>query len=322
MDGNISLVWDYFSEYGEIPDRAGTKIKGVNVVSPTFFTLEQEGKGKIHENLGDEGIAYINWAHENGYKVWPSLSNNSQIKTTSEILNDYLLRTSLINKIVELVKKYNLDGINIDFEYMYMQDRDMFSRFIIELAPRLNDIGAVLSVDVTAPDGSENWSMCYNRHLIGKVADYIVFMAYDQYGISSDEPGTTAGFDWVEVNVKKFVGTQEEIDPAKIILGIPFYTRLWTEENGNIDSYAIGIKNVNEVIPEGVKKEWDEDLKQYYVKYTNNNINYQMWVEDIASIKEKISLVNKYGLAGAGYWQKDMEMPEVWDLISEKLGIN
>ena len=90
----------------------------------------------------------------NGYKVWPSISNNTYIQTTSDIMNDYKLRQILIGNTISLVKKYNLDGINIDFEYMFMQDKDLFSRFIIELAPRLKEIGAVLSVDVTAPDGS------------------------------------------------------------------------------------------------------------------------------------------------------------------------
>ena len=90
--------------------------------------MVDEGQGKINENVGDDGVAYIEWAHSNGYKVWPSLSNNSYINTTSVIMNDYKLRQELINNIVSLVVNYNLDGINIDFEYMkdetkiYFQD--------------------------------------------------------------------------------------------------------------------------------------------------------------------------------------------------------
>ena len=133
--------------------------------------MTDEGKGRIDENVGNDGTQYIKWAHLNGYKVWPSIPNNTYIQTTSDIMNDYKLRQILIGNIISLVKKYNLDGINIDFEYMFMQDKDLFSRFIIELAPRLKEIGAVLSVDVTAPDGSPNWSLCYNRHIIGKKAD-------------------------------------------------------------------------------------------------------------------------------------------------------
>ena len=320
IDGNISMVWDYFYEYSDAPSRSG-KIKGVNVVSPTFFTLTRLGKGEVHENVGDAGKAYIEWAHSNGYQVWPSISNSSMIDTTSEIMNDYKLRQKLIDKIVSLVVNYNLDGINIDFENMYEADKKLFSRFIIELEPRLNEIGAVLSVDVTAPDGGETWSMCYDRHTIGKVADYIVFMAYDQYGSSSAKEGTTAGYDWVEVNLKKMIGTQEEIQSDKIILGIPFYTRVWEESDGNIDSSTIDMKSIDAIVPSNAKKTWDDSLKQYVIEYTKNGKKCKIWAEDEKSIEAKLSLIQKYNLAGAAYWKKDGETNNIWNLISEKLDI-
>ena len=197
IEGNVSVVWDYFSIYGKAPQRTGT-IEGVNVVSPTFFALKDGGKGEITANVGTQGINYINWAHSNNYKVWALVSNDSNKALTSTILNDYNLRNNLINNILSVAENYNLDGINIDFENIKMADKDVFSRFIIELAPRLRDLGKVLSVDVTAPDGSEDWSLCYDRNVLGDVADYIMFMAYDQHGKSSTEAGTVAGYDWVE----------------------------------------------------------------------------------------------------------------------------
>ena len=66
IDGNVSMVWDYVYEYDYVPDRTGTNITGVNVVSPTLFTLVNEGKGKIHSNVGEDGEKYIKWAHSNG----------------------------------------------------------------------------------------------------------------------------------------------------------------------------------------------------------------------------------------------------------------
>lgn len=322
IEGKVSLVWDYFSEYGSAPDRTGTRITGVNVVSPTFFTLTDEGKGKIDVNVGNDGIQYIKWAHSNGYKVWPSISNSPYIQTTSDIMNDYKLRQVLIENIINLVNDYNLDGINIDFEYMFMQDKDLFSRFIIELAPRMKEIGAVLSVDVTAPDGSPNWSLCYNRHVIGKKVDYIIFMAYDQHGGSSEKAGTNSGYDWIETNINKFVGTQEEVSNEKLILALPFYTRLWKEKDNELDNFAIAIKNIQSVIPNNVTKKWDDGLKQYYVEYEKNGAKYEVWLEDEKSLSEKISLIDKYNLAGAAYWQKDMETEAILKMIAEKLGIN
>ena len=318
VEGKVSLAWEYFSDYGSAPERSGA-MDGVNVVSPTFFRLEQLGKGNVKENVGTAGINYINWAHNNGLKVWAMISNESMLDTTSEIMNDYKLRNKLINNIVNLVVKYNLDGINIDFENMYMEDKAMFNRFLIELEPRLNEMGKVLTVDVTAPDGSETWSMCFDRNTISKVADYIIFMAYDQYGASSNKEGTTAGCDWVEANITKFLG-QEGVNPDKLVLAVPFYTRLWKEENGKVSSETVDLKDVDKVIPANVEKKWNDNLKQYYIEYTQNGAVYKMWIEDLKSISAKLDLINKYKLAGAAYWEKDRESPEVWDIVKEKLG--
>ena len=321
IDGTVSMAWDYYYELSSAPDRTGTSIKGVNVVSPTFFTLVDEGRGQVSDNVGDSGRAYIEWAHSNGYKIWPSISNGSYIETTSEIMNDYNLRQELIQNIVSLVMTYDLDGINIDFEYMHDEDKDLFSRFIIELKPRLSEIGAVLSVDVTAPDGSDEWSLCYDRHVIGDIADYIVFMAYDQYGESSQEAGTTAGYNWVKANIEKFLG-QEGVEANKIILGMPFYTRVWQERNGElVDNPAVDMKNIDAIVPEDAKRTWDDNLKQYYVEYERDGVTNRIWIEDEQSIEAKLSLIQEYGLAGAAYWEKDREPDSIWDLISEKLGI-
>ena len=316
IEGPISLAWDYYSEYVSAPTRTG-KITGVNVVSPSFFYMTKYSTTNVYENVGNEGIAYVNWAHENGYQVWPMFTN-SNMSETSKMLSDYKSRQTVINQIIKYIKQYNLDGINIDFEGMYEADKDNFSRLLIEIRPRLNEIGAVLSVDVTAPDGAPEWSLCYDRYTIGKVADYVMFMAYDQYGVSATKAGTTAGHNWVEANVKKFLG-QEEVKAEKIILGIPFYTRVWKENNGNVTSNVVNIGNVNNVIPSDATKTWDEDLQQYYVEYKKGGATYKIWVEDEKSIEAKLDLVSKYNLGGAAYWEYDRATNSIWNLIESKI---
>lgn len=320
ITNKISMVWDYYSEYYSAPDRTGENIEGINVVSPTFFTLVDEGKGEIYDNAQEAGKQYVAWAHSKGYKVWPSISNNSYIETTAEIMRDYNLRQDLIEGIISVVIEYDLDGINIDFEYMHDEDKDLFSRFIIELKPRLNEIGAVLSVDVTAPDGGEEWSLCYDRNVLGDVADYLVFMAYDQNGVSSTKAGTNAGYDWVKANLEKFIN-REKVAPEKIILGIPFYTRLWEENNGTLEMYTVDIKDVEKVIPEGASKTWDNNLKQYYVEFVEDGVTNKIWIEDEESIKAKLQLISEYNLAGAAYWTKDREPESIWEVIAETLGV-
>lgn len=324
ISGKVNLTWDYYSQYGSAPDRSGTTIDGVNVVSPAFFYLDTDGE--LKENVGQKGKAYIEWAHNNGYKIWPMVQNaeaaSSSLSITSEIMNSYEKRQKLIESIVNKCVEYKLDGVNIDFENMKQEDKDMFSRFIIELTPRLKEIGMVTSVDVTAPDGGETWSLCFDRNVIGDVADYIVFMAYDEYGISSTKPGTNAGYDWVKLSLNKFLQT-EEIESDKIILAIPYYTRVWTtNSNGQLTGKnTVAMKNLDSIIPDGTERKWDDTLKQYYVEYSDGTNKKQIWIEDVKSLQAKVSLVNENKLAGVGSWQKDMESDDVWQMIKSELGL-
>ncbi len=320
IEGKVNMVWDYYSEVASAPDRTGVTMDGVNVVSPAFFHLNTSGE--LTENVGTQGQAYIDWAHSNGYKVWPMVQNagNGMLNVTSNIMNDYNKRQKLINQIVNYCVKYKLDGINIDFENMKKEDKDMYSRFIIELTPRLKDMGIVVSVDVTAPDGSETWSLCFDRNVIGDVADYIIFMAYDQYGTSSNKSGTTAGYDWVNLSLNKFLKT-EEIESNKIILAIPLYTRLWTEDSSGkvVKQSTVSMKNVDSILPSGVNKQWDDNLKQYYVEYQDGQYTKKMWIEDEKSLKEKINLINSNNLGGVASWEKGMETDNFWTFLKENL---
>ena len=321
IEEKVNLVWDYYSEVATAPDRTGVTMDGVNVVSPAFFHLNS--KGELTENVGQAGKEYIEWAHNNGYKVWPMVQNagDGMMKITSEIMNDYNKRQKLIENIVTACVKYKLDGINIDFENMKQEDKNMYSRFIIELTPRIKDMGMVVSVDVTAPDGSETWSMCFDRHVIGDVADYIVFMAYDQYGTSSNKSGTTAGYDWVNLSLNKFLKT-EEIQSNKIILAIPLYTRLWTEDSsGKLvkQPITVSMKNIEKTIPNGIEKQWDDNLKQYYVEYKDGSYTKKMWIEDEESLKAKISLIKNNNLGGVASWEKGMETDDFWTFLKQEI---
>ena len=322
ISGKVNLTWDYYSEYVNAPNREGTTIDGINVVSPAFFYLD--ANGDLKENIGDSGKAYIKWAKNNGYKIWPMVSNgvaaNKSLNITSNIMNDYEKRKKLIENIVNKCIEYELDGINIDFENMKSEDKDMYSRFIIELEPRLKEIGIVLSVDVTAPDGGDTWSMCFDRHVIGNVADYTIFMAYDQNGSSSTKPGTTAGYNLVKLNLVKFLQT-EEINPNKLILAVPLYTRIWTTNSDGkvISNNSLSIKNTEAEIPDGITKQWNDELKQNYVTFSSGNNTKQIWIEDIDSLKAKISLMKENNLAGIASWEANMAYDDIWTMFKNEL---
>lgn len=316
INGKVSLVWDYYTMNNTAPDRTKA-INGVNVVSPSFYDVNSSGT--LNVNFGQSGKEYVEWAHKNKYEVWPTVSNSAlnNLDKVSEMLSTFENRSKLIDSIINNLITASADGVNIDFENMYKEDKDNYSRFIIELAPRLQDIGMKMCVDVTAPDGSDTWSLCYDRNLIGKITDYLVFIAYDQHGVTS--ANSIAGADWIELNINKFLG-QEGVSADKLIVSMPFYTRLWREENGVLTNTVINMNATT--IPKGVNKTWDDNTKQYYIQYNSGNATYKMWIEDVDSITAKLDLINKYNLSGAGFWEKDREVSAVWNVIKEKLNIN
>ena len=82
------------------------------------------------------------------------------------------------------------------------------------------------------------------------------------------------------------------------------------------------MKNINNVIPAGVEKTWNDDLKQNYVEYMDGANKKQIWIEDIDSLKAKVSLVKENNLAGVASWQKDMETDDVWAMLKSELEEN
>ncbi len=146
------MTWNVFSSEYNIKDRTAVTKDGTKVLSPTFFNLRDESKGKLNVLIGDNENKYINWAHKNGYQIWASVSNRGYKNTTKDALNDYKNRQYMIEQIVDYIVTYKLDGINISFTSMQDESLNDFSRFLLELEPQLNEIGAVLSVDTLEAD--------------------------------------------------------------------------------------------------------------------------------------------------------------------------
>ena len=145
-------------------------------------------------------------------------------------------------------------------------------------------------------------------------------MAYDQYGASSNKSGTTAGYNWVQLSLKKFLET-EDIESNKIILAIPLYARLWTENKDGklIRQSAVPIRNTENVIPSDAERKWDDNLKQYYVEYEEGNDIKKIWLEEEESLKAKISLVTENNLGGVASWAKDMENEGFWTFLNDQI---
>ncbi|HOE57707.1 MAG TPA: S-layer homology domain-containing protein [Bacillota bacterium] len=315
----INLTWHYI--WSNTPDMSNVKkINGLNVISPTWFTLANE-KG----DLNDRGsISYVNWAHKNGYKVWALTDNQFNSDLTNKFLSNASARARFINNLISRAKKYRLDGINIDFENMYIKDKNAFTQFMKELSKQAKANSLVLSADVSIIAVNSNWSESFDRAALSKTVDYVALMTYDQHWGGSPVSGSVAQLSWVEQSLKRVLA---EVPKEKLLLGVPFYTRLWKEEyvSGSskpvVTSNAISMDEAERTISENkAAKTWDAVSGQYYATFKKGNATYKIWLEDEKSIKLKAELVNNYGLAGIASWKYGQEKAVVWDAIAKGLG--
>ena len=309
----INLTWDY--TYAEHSDEKVNQIKNINgldIIIPTWFSI-RNGNG----DMIDRGnLNYIKKYNELGVDVWAYLDNSFNPDITHEALSNENTRKKVIDKTLELCKKYNMKGINIDFEHTKIEDRDNITAFVNEFREKAGD-DFIITVDVTPQISSDVTKEPYDRKALAEVSDYIVVMAYDQHWGSSDEAGSVAQYKWVEGSINVLF---RNVPNRKMILGVPLYTRLWKESNGKVTSKTISMNEVANIIAsKGLNPSWDKDSQQNYVEYEENGSTYKIWIEDANSLEKKVSLVNKYNLAGVGSWRLGFETQNIWDVISKEL---
>lgn len=302
--------------------------KGINVLSPTWFYLK-DTKGNIGSVASTD---YVDYCHQQGVEVWALVSNfgakdqGLENPDLVEILTYTSHRDNLVNNLISAAIQYNLDGINVDFESVDPAVGDAYIQFIRELSIKCANNGIVLSVDNYVPTA---YTAFYNRKEQANFADYVVIMAYDEYYGNSEEAGPTASIGFVTEGVEN---TLKEVPANQIILGMPFYSRVWcktpaagedvsaAEEGANINydlsSYAAGMKEQKNLASvNGAEPVWLDDYGLYYVEYKNGNSIYQIWMEDATSLEQKLKVMDSYKLAGGAFWKLGLELSSVWDTI-------
>lgn len=305
-----------FWQYGSDLDTLGkTKIDGVSVVSPTWYELKNSN-GEISSKFSS---SYYAQAKSQGYEIWPIVTNGIDSVSytaddTSKMLNSEYNRELFIKNLLREAKENRVDGINIDFEAMKTEDRNVYSEFIRELVPIFRANNIKVSVDMYFVE-------YIDRKAVGAAADYVVLMGYDQRGAWSNEAGSIAEVTWVEQNIESLIN-DSNIPSEKIILGIPLYTRLWTEKEGNTKptTKIYTMKNCQEFLNKyDVTPVYDEKAGQNYVEYKEGTLTYKLWIEDATSVKRRSETVKKYNLAGITTWRKGFETSDIWNIIYEEL---
>ena len=313
----INLVWhmigleesnDYFSS-----DTEG--MKGVNVISPTWFSLT-DNEGNISSFASK---AYVRKAHKKGLQVWGLVSNFSPDMNTSVLLSSTSARRNLTANLINEALGCGMDGINVDLEAIAEEAGYAYVQFMRELSIACRKNELVLSVDVPVPF---DFNMYYDREELGTVADYVIIMGYDEHYHGS-EAGSVASLSFEKKGIEE---TLKEVAPEKIISGVPFYTRMWyTLDDGagneNTWSEVLGMRAVlNTLDTYGVTPQWDEDAQQYLASWNlDDGTLCRIWMEEETSLALKAGLVKEYGLGGIAEWALGNQINEMWDVISDSI---
>lgn len=314
-DYKINMVWHQVtsqeSNYSLLQDIA--EVKGVNTISPTWFSIISND-GEISSLANPD---YVSAAHEQKLEVWALVDNFSTEIDTTTVLANTSSRRNLINQLMGAVIRYDLDGINIDFEAIPEEAGDAYLQFLRELSVKCRKNGVVLSVDVPVP---MDFNTHYHRKEQSEVVDYLIIMGYDEHYVGSDA-GSVASLPFVKAGVENTLAAG--VPAEKIVLGVPFYTRLWqTDSQGNVISNAYGMDTAEYLISEnGATASWDEETSQDYAEFTDGEGYFcQIWLENEASLEEKAKLIQEHGLGGVAAWKLGFERSSVWDVLLKYTG--
>ena len=315
-DHKVDLAWHQVSSESGNSTFPGVMdgVLGVNVVSPTWFSL-YDNEGTVDSFASP---AYVEAAHARGLEVWALVDDFSHKADNGvnpkEILSYTSKRRAVIEVLMSEAQRCGFDGINVDFESISADAGQDYIQFIRELSVACRQKGLVLSVDNYVPINS---NAHYEWKEQGVMADYVIIMGYDEHWGGGKEAGSVASLGYVERGISTMI---EYVAPRKVINGLPLYTRIWTTSPaGEVTSQAVGIKGASDyLVNHGVAYEWDETTGQNYAEFESGDGKVQVWLEDEQSIAGKIGVMKHYGLGGVAAWKLGFDdgRENIWSVIA------
>lgn len=317
-DHKINLVWHQRSTSTESNDAMAemtAEMTGVNVISPTWFSVTDE-TGTISSLASAD---YVKLAHEAGREVWGLIDNFNEAFDETTDLAYASVRSRIIEQLLAEAASCGMDGINVDFENLKEAGIPHYLQFLRELTSAAHAQNLVVSVDTPVPQA---YTMYYQRGEQARFVDYMIVMAYDEHFAGSEEAGSVSSLPFVQQAVEEMT----RVMPAdQVICGIPFYTRVWTEKFGQsaITSEVLGMDGAKNYAKENQMTEtWDASLGQNVATVETSDARYTIWMEDEQSMEEKLKVIQSADLAGVAEWKLGFERADVWSLISKYIETN
>ncbi len=242
----------------------------------------------------------------------------------SQIVNNDLYKQQLIDNLIFQITERGFEGVDIDFEYILVEDKIPFVNFVQDVRTAINSLGYPVSVALAPKISDTQTGLLYEGKdyaLLGEAADSVLLMTYE-WGYTYGPPMAIAPLNKVR-EVVEYALTK--IPAEKINLGIPNYGYDWRLPFIQDSSKATTIGNVQAVqiaITQNVSIQFDEIAQSPYFNYISEGITHEVWFEDVRSLSAKFGLVKEYNLRGMGYWQIMQLFRANWLLLEDNFFIN
>ncbi|MDB5052642.1 MAG: glycoside hydrolase [Bacilli bacterium] len=313
---NMSYV--FYGKTDELVQEVDQTKHALQTISPSYWQLAVDGSLQISDTLDP---VFIEQMHKRNIKVVPFLSNDFNRSLAEQALQN---RTSLTAQIAAAITKYHLDGINIDLENLQGTSRNSLTDFVKQLRAKL-PVNIEVSIAVPAnPDLQPlNEVKAYDYKALAAASDYVMLMAYDEHYPGDPIPGPVASLSFVEKSVQYALS---QMSSDKLVLGIPFYGRLW---NGDSSYDGAGIPNdvaaglATKYHGQEIYDSTEQSVRSQFTIHAGDpstivngqplpNGSYTVWYDNEQSIKAKLALVQKYNLKGTGSWSLNQAAAETW----------
>lgn len=279
------------------------------------------------ERLNDDEL--IERANNAGVAPLMVLSNiqregNFSGELANSILGYNQMQNVLIDNIMATIKEKGYRGVNIDFEYVYLSDRENYNRFLRKLKERLNEDGYILTTAVAPKISGNQPGDTYQGHdyvTHGEVADKVIIMTYE-WGYTFSEPMPVAPIRQVE-RVLQYATSVMPSD--KILMGMPNYGYDWALPYvpGQRARAISNIEAIRLATRAGAKIEYNNEAQSpYFYYYDIRGNTHIVWFDDPKSIQKRLELVGQYNLGGVSFWTLNSLFRANFAILSSMYTIN
>jgi cellulose synthase/poly-beta-1,6-N-acetylglucosamine synthase-like glycosyltransferase/peptidoglycan/xylan/chitin deacetylase (PgdA/CDA1 family)/spore germination protein YaaH len=285
------------------------------IVSEWFFLAE--GKDTVMAKI-DTGLMRLNKKYKkpiiaqiSNYVNKNNVSGYWDTKDVERIIKSKKLRAVFINSVIDKLTKYNLQGVNLDFEDLKDRNEDNFVTFQKELYTALHARKLLVTEDIV-PQNDD-----YDVEDLARYNDYLFIMAYDQHTESSND-GEISNQRWVESVLDDICG---QIPSEKVILVVGAYGYDWPENSiGTPVTYQQAIstafRNKSTI-------SFNTESANLHYNYTEQNgIPHSVYFTDAVTNFNIIRMADDWSTAGVALWRLGSEDPRLWSFFDKNLSLD